>query len=356
MEEFLTRVYFKNTITSYLWALGTFISCLIVIYFLKKIIFKKVMKWTESRENTSENKLLITIKKFVPTLLYIGAFYISIKMLFIHPYLSKIIDIALLLIITYVIAIITTAVIEFTLVRYSEKVNTDSNKQFAIHWINKLAKTLIWIIAIIIFLQNLGVEIGALVAGLGVGGIAVAFAAQAILEDIFSYFTIFFDRPFEVGDFINTGEFMGTVEYIGLRTTRLRSISGEQLIFPNKDLTNSRVKNFKAMEQRRVLFRINVTYNTTFEHLKEIPNIVRSIIEEQTDTRFDRGHFTSYGDSGLNFEFVYYVLTGEYNRYMDIQQDINYRIKEVFDKEGIHFAFPTRTLYMQNQKQELPMN
>lgn len=356
MEELLTRVYFKNTITSYLWAIGTFFTCLIIIYFLKKIIFKKVVKWTKSREGTAENKLLISIKKFVPTLLYIGAFYISIKMLYIHSYLNKIIDIALLLVITYVVAVIASAVIEFSLVRYSEKVNTDSNKPFAIHWINKLAKALIWIIASIIFLQNLGADLGTLVAGLGVGGIAVAFAAQAILEDIFSYFTIFFDRPFEVGDFINTGEFMGTVEYIGLRTTRLRSISGEQLIFPNKDLTNARVKNFKAMEQRRVLFRIGVIYDTTLEQLKEIPIIVRTIIEEQMDTRFDRAHFTSYGDSSLNFEFVYYVLTADYNRYMDIQQEINYSIKERFDQDGIEFAFPTRTLYMHSQRQELPLS
>jgi small-conductance mechanosensitive channel len=314
------------------------------------------VKWTKSREGTAENKLLISIKKFVPTLLYIGAFYISIKMLYIHSYLNKIIDIALLLVITYVVAVIASAVIEFSLVRYSEKVNTDSNKPFAIHWINKLAKALIWIIASIIFLQNLGADLGTLVAGLGVGGIAVAFAAQAILEDIFSYFTIFFDRPFEVGDFINTGEFMGTVEYIGLRTTRLRSISGEQLIFPNKDLTNARVKNFKAMEQRRVLFRIGVIYDTTLEQLKEIPIIVRTIIEEQMDTRFDRAHFTSYGDSSLNFEFVYYVLTADYNRYMDIQQEINYSIKERFDQDGIEFAFPTRTLYMHSQRQELPLS
>ncbi|HPO45752.1 MAG TPA: mechanosensitive ion channel, partial [Spirochaetota bacterium] len=140
----------------------------------------------------------------------------------------------------------------------------------------------------------------------------------------------------------------GTVEHIGIKTSRIRSLGGEQIIFSNTDLTDSRVRNYKLMEKRRVLFRFGVTYQTSSERLKEIPKIVENIIRNVKDTTFDRAHFFSYGDSSLIFEIVYYVLSPDYNKYMDIQQDINFAIKEDFDKRGIEFAYPTQTLYLRN--------
>ncbi len=212
--------------------------------------------------------------------------------------------------------------------------------------IRRLVNFAIWMTALVFVLDNLGVKISAVVAGLGVGGIAVALAAQAVLGDMFGYFVIFFDKPFAIGDFIVVEEKMGTVEYIGIKTTRIRAIGGELLIFSNKDLTNSRVHNFKKMERRRVVFKLGIIYQTPSEKLKAIPALVRRIIESQQDTTFDRGHFASYGDSSLNFEFVYYVSGADYTKYMDIQQAINLEIFEAFEKQNIEFAYPSQTLFI----------
>ena len=201
-------------------------------------------------------------------------------------------------------------------------------------------------------MDNLGIKISALVAGLGIGGIAIALAAQTVLGDLFSCFIIFFDRPFVIGDFIVIGEFKGTVDHVGLKTTRLISLGGEQLIFSNTDLTNSRIRNYKRMDRRRIVFQLGVTYQTTLMQLKKIPQIIEEIITQIPDATFDRTHFASYGDFSLNFEIVYYVNDRDYNKYMVIQQEINFKIKEAFEKEGIEFAYPTQTVFLSNENKK----
>jgi small-conductance mechanosensitive channel len=208
---------------------------------------------------------------------------------------------------------------------------------------------LIWLVAAIMLLGNFGVNISTLVTGLGIGGVAIALASQAILGDLFSYFTIIFDRPFEVGDFIMIGEQSGTVEHIGLKSTRLRSISGEELVMCNKDLTGSRIRNYKRMQNRRVVFTVGLTYDTPVEKLKEAPVQIKSIIESIPFSKFDRSHFFSFGDFNLNVETVYFVTTPDYYKYMDIQQEINFRIKETFESMGIEFAFPTQVVHIAAQ-------
>ncbi|MBU1997522.1 MAG: mechanosensitive ion channel family protein, partial [Candidatus Omnitrophica bacterium] len=209
---------------------------------------------------------------------------------------------------------------------------------------------LIWSLAIIFFLDNMGFKISAVIAGLGIGGVAVALAAQAVLADLFSYFAILFDRPFEIGDFIIVGDFLGVVEHVGVKTTRISSLSGEQIVFSNTDLTNSRVRNYKRMQKRRVVFKLGVTYGTSLEKVKEIPKIIEGIIKGIKDTTFDRAHFLAYGDFSLVYEIVYYVMSGDYNKYMDIQQEINFEIKNEFKKKQIEFAFPTQTLYVNKEE------
>ena len=204
----------------------------------------------------------------------------------------------------------------------------------------------VWSVVVLVALDNLGVNITTLVAGLGVGGVAVALAAQNILGDLFASLSIVLDKPFAVGDFLVVGEFMGTVEKVGVKTTRVRSLSGEQLVFANNDLLNSRIRNYGRMFERRVVFSLGVTYQTSASHLKLVPGIVRKAIETQNDVRFDRAHFQKYGDFALIFEAVYYVLSPDYNTYMDIQQAINLIIYERFAEEGIEFAYPTQTLYV----------
>ncbi len=207
-------------------------------------------------------------------------------------------------------------------------------------------KLLVWVAVLLVALENLGVDITALVAGLGIGGIAVALAVQNILGDLFASLTIVIDKPFVEGDFLVLGEHLGSVERVGLKTTRIRSLSGEQLIFSNNDLLNSRIRNYGRMAERRVLFGLGVVYSTPREKLEQIPQILRECVEAQERVRFDRAHFNQYGASSLDFEVVYYVLAPDYNLYMDIQQAINFAIFERFESEGIEFAFPTRTVFL----------
>ena len=209
-----------------------------------------------------------------------------------------------------------------------------------------IARVTIWSIVLLAALDNLGVNITTMIAGLGVGGIAVALAAQNILGDLFASLSIVLDKPFVVGDFLIIGDFLGSVEKVGIKTTRLRSLSGEQLVFSNNDLLNSRIRNYGRMFQRRVVFSIGVTYQTSAEQLKAIPGMLREAVESRERVRFDRAHFQKYGDFALIFEVVYYVLSADYNEYMDIQQAVNLTIFEDFEKHGIEFAYPTQTLFV----------
>jgi len=208
-----------------------------------------------------------------------------------------------------------------------------------------IANILIWAVGILMLLDNLGYNVTTIVAGLGIGGIAVALAAQNILGDLFNYFVIFFDRPFEVGDYITIDDKKGTVEYIGIKTTRFKSIGGEQLVLSNSDLTKSRLHNFKRMERRRVVFNLGVTYQTKADQLREIPVLIKNIIESHAKTVFDRAHFATYGSYSLNFEVVYFVESPDFNEYMDIHQSVNLKIFEAFAARNIEFAYPTQTVF-----------
>jgi small-conductance mechanosensitive channel len=240
-----------------------------------------------------------------------------------------------------------SALIAFTIRRYvRQKMDEDAAAATTISAFGFLARLALWTIILFLALDNLGIDITALVAGLGVGGIAVALAVQNILGDLFASFSIVLDKPFVIGDFIIVDDYMGTVEYIGLKTTRLRSLSGEQVIFSNSDLLSSRVRNYRRMAERRATFTIGVAYETPVEKLEAIPGMIRAAIETQAQTRFDRAHFKEYGDFALQFEVVFYVLTPNYDAYMDIQQAVNLDIFRSFKQAGIEFAYPTQTLYL----------
>jgi len=212
-----------------------------------------------------------------------------------------------------------------------------------LHFLGNFA---VWVVVVLLVLDNLGVNITALVAGLGVGGIAIALAVQTVLSDLLASLSIVLDKPFVVGDFLIVGELLGSVEHVGLKTTRLRSLSGEQLIFSNSDLLNSRIRNFGRMYERRVAFNIGVTYQTSRDKLARIPTIIREAIEQQAHTRFDHSHFKEYGNSALVFESVYFVDGPDYNTYMDIHQAVNLHIHQCFEQENIEFAYPTQTVFV----------
>lgn len=224
--------------------------------------------------------------------------------------------------------------------------STDGDTLTALALLGFAARVVVWAVVLLVALDQMGFNITALVAGLGVGGVAVALAVQNILGDLFASLSIVLDKPFVVGDFVVVDELRGTVERVGVKTTRLRSLDGELLVFSNADLLKSRIRNFKRMNDRRIAFTVGVTYETPPEKLAAIPQVLREIVEARDLTRFDRAHFKEFGDSALVFEVVYYVLDPAYNTYMDIQQAINYAIFERFLRDGISIAYPTRTLHV----------
>lgn len=209
-----------------------------------------------------------------------------------------------------------------------------------------IAKFTLWVVAFLLILSNLGYNINSLIAGLGIGGLAVALALQNVLGDLFSAIAIYFDQPFKDGDFIIIGTDKGIVKKIGIKTTRIQTLQGEELIISNNELTSVRVQNFGKMERRRIVFSIGVDYNTPHAKLKNIPDMIREIIERQDKTEVDRIHFKKFGDSSLNYEIVFYINAPEYPVYMDIQQSINLDIVEKFEKEKIEIAYPTTTVYV----------
>lgn len=248
------------------------------------------------------------------------------------------------------LGLIVAAGLSFGLDRYRQQKEREQDMAHvaALNMIELAAKCAVWLVVFLLMVDNLGYDVTALVAGLGVGGIAVALAVQNILGDLFASLSIVLDKPFVVGDFIIVGDFLGAVEHIGLKTTRVRSLSGEQLIFANSDLLGSRIRNFKRMRERRVVFQLGVTYDTRPEKLERIPEIIRSIVEAQSPVRFDRSHFQKYGDFALIFETVYWVLEADYQVYMRIHQAINLALYRAFEEEGIAFAYPTQTLYLKH--------
>lgn len=346
LKDFMNQTFLGNSYYDYLTALIIFISGITIIYLFKKIILKKLKTWSEKTATTLDDLLIRAIEKSILPLLFFGVFYIAVNTLTLSEDFISAFNIITSILITYFVVRVIISAVNYALKTYLNKNEDNERRERQVKGIKGLLNLLIWSIALVFLLDNLGVKISAVVAGLGIGGIAVALAAQAVLGDLFSYFVIFFDRPFEIGDFIIVGDKLGVVEHIGIKTTRIRALGGEQLVFSNTDLTNSRVHNFKKMERRRVVFKLGVVYQTTSGKLKKIPEIVKSIIENQHDADFDRGHFAAYGDFSLNFEFVYYITGADYNKYMDIQQAINLSIYEEFEKEGIEFAYPTQTLFV----------
>ncbi|MDD4311523.1 MAG: mechanosensitive ion channel family protein [Eubacteriales bacterium] len=343
--DFLDKVYWNNTVLGYIVFLGVLLFGAILIFFLGRTALRRIASYTESTQSPYGELVRAGVKHYLLPVAYFTLFYYCTRTLKLNSHLNTIVGTLSTLFAIAMASMFLSSLAALFLSKLG-KGKLDSNS-LAMRWLIRIVKGIIWGIALILFLDNIGVKITSLVAGLGIGGVALAFAAQNVLTDIFCFFTIFFDKPFEIGDFIISGDQMGTVEHIGLKTTRLRALGGEQLVVSNTDLTGSRIRNYKTMQQRRVLFSLGVTYDTPNEKLKQIPQVIQTIIEETEDATFARTHFASFGSYSLNFEVVYYVLTSDYDCYMDINQHVNLAIKEAFERLGIDFAFPTSVVQVQ---------
>jgi len=345
--ETMEQVYFGNPLYAWAGALAVFVLSAVVLKYVKGLADKKAHRLAEKTANRLDDVLAEMVVGIRGFFLFTVSLFAATLMLDLPPKVVLIVRTGLILAVLMQLALSGSRGIAFWISGYvSEKQADDASSATTVNAIGYIVKLALWVVVFLLILDNLGVDISALIAGLGIGGIAVALAAQNILGDLFASFSIVLDKPFVIGDFIIVGDMMGTVEKIGIKSTRVRSLSGEQLVFANKDLLSSRIRNYKRMFERRVVFGFGVTYDTPPEKLEMIPPAVREIIESLPDTRFDRAHFAKYGDSSLDFEVVYYVLVADYNIYMDRQQAINLALYRKLDEMEVGFAFPTRTLYV----------
>ncbi|MGH2567431.1 MAG: mechanosensitive ion channel family protein [Bacteroidota bacterium] len=350
----LDKTYFGNTLLDWAIAAGVVLVSILVLEIIKRVAGRRLAafaKQTVTQLDDLVADLLSKVRFFfiLVVSVYFGSFAITLP-----ATANNVIQIGAILALLLQTAIWGNTIIGFWIARTTkQRLQEDAASATTFAALGFIGKLILWTVVFLLALDNLGINITALIAGLGVGGIAVALALQNILGDLFASLSIVLDKPFVIGDFIIVDQYLGTVEHIGLKTTRVRSLSGEQVIFSNGDLLKSRVRNFKRMFERRVLFSIGVTYQTPHDKLAEIPAMIRRIIEEQDKTRFDRCHFKEYGDSALLFETVYYVKNPDFNVYMDIHQKINLAIYKQFEEQNIQFAYPTRTLFI-NQEPSSP--
>jgi small-conductance mechanosensitive channel len=351
MLNYLHETVLGNEIIRYLTAIGIFVAGLIVVKIIKTVIFRRIENWASNTRGRFDDFIVSSLRRTLTPLLYFGLVYLSLKSLVLNPAIQKALTVAGQVMVTFVAVRLILSTMQFLLFQvWLKNSESGSSAERQAKALMPVITVFVWGLGVIFLLDNLGFKISTLVAGLGIGGVALALASQTVLGDMFSYFAIMLDKPFELDDFIILDNYMGTVEHIGIKTTRIRSLDGEQLVFSNKDLTDSRIRNYKRMQLRRVVFKFGVTYDTPNAKLKWISEHIKGMISQIKDTRFDRAHFFAFGVSDLTFEVVYFVLSADYNIYMDIQQEINLKLKESFEKEGIDFAFPTQIVINPNSK------
>ena len=341
----LTDTFYGNEVQSWLIALAVAAGVLMALWLVEQVFVVRMQRIAKKTQTMIDDIVIGSLRKTKLLFLLVVAVFAGSLSLDLEPTVRSILWSGLMIAAFVQVGVWVSSGLQIWLEHY-RKIEEDGANRTTMNALSFVGRLILWVVVFLLVIDNLGVDVTALVAGMGIGGIAVALAVQNILGDLFASLSIVLDKPFVNGDFIVVGDMAGSVEHVGIKTTRIRSISGEQLVFSNSDLLQSRVRNFGRMEQRRVVFSLGVTYQTAAEKLERIPSLIRSAIEAQQGARFDRSHFASYGDSALNFETVYYVESSDYAQHMDILQAVNLRIYRTFEDEGIEFAYPTQTLFV----------
>jgi small-conductance mechanosensitive channel len=344
-----------NTVTAWVVALSIMLAAIVAIRVVTRAAAKQVRRFAQGTETSLDDLIGSLVESTNLLFVLVIALWAASYALALTPRAAQALRILVVFGVLLQAAIWVSAVADHFLTGYKRRMQADDpGVATAMGAVSFLVRVAVWGAVLLIALDTLGVDITTLIAGLGVGGIAVALAVQNVLGDLFASVSIVLDKPFVVGDFIDLGGYLGVVEHVGLKTTRLRSLSGEELVISNSDLLSSRIRNYKRMSQRRALFQIGVVYGTPSDKLRRIPDLIRRAVESCDNTRFDRSHFKSFGDSALLFETVYFMTVTDYNSYMDTQQAINLELYQRFEAEDIEFAYPTQTLFLKNETESAP--
>lgn len=346
--DMLETIYWGNSVQSYLIAAGVMLAILLAVRIARSLLVKRVGALAQRTETRLDDTVVGMVSATKTWLTAIIALYAGSLFLVLPTDLAAKIHTAAVIALLVQIGVWSTAAIGATVRRLREKkvAEGDTAGIGILAMIGFFARVLTWLVLLLLVLDNLGVDVTALVAGLGIGGIAIALAVQNVLQDLFASISIMLDRPFEIGDTINVDGLIGRVQHIGIKTTRVRSVDGEELVFANADLLKSRIRNYRNQEERRVLFLLGVTYDTPIETLEKLPGILRDLIQSEENIRFDRAHFKTFGQSSLDFELIYFVTVADYLVFMDIQQRFNLALLRRLRELGVSTAFPTRTLHM----------
>ena len=352
LNQFVENIIGDQLISEILVSFLFLVGFLILGWIVSHIFEHYFMRWAKKTKTKIDDEILKNVNRPIYVLVIFFGIYSFIQNISIlDQYVDRgIIDKIFLLIEILLIAYIFTRVTNVLIAWYAERREKRTKiSQHIIFVFRGVFNGIVYLIAFFVFMALAGIDLTGLAIGGAATAIVIGFALQHVLSDFFSAFSIYFDRPFEIGDFIIVGDFAGTVKKIGMKSTRLQLLQGEELVLSNKELTTSSIRNFKKMKKRRITFGFGVTYDTNLKKLKKIPEIIKSIIDPeklQDIDRLDRVHFTEFGDFSLNFEIIYYMKSQDYLKYRDTQQEINFKIKEAFEKEGIEMAFPTQTIFL----------
>jgi len=348
LDWFQTTAIFSLSLVSLSLAIAATLISYLLMHITLRFAVGRMRKMAAHTTNRVDDTVVEVLSSTNRWLMLLAALLIGVGMLDLNDRWNARVGQLWFVAVALQLGLWLTRAISIGLRRYQERHSTAGMTQAGasatlMSW---ALRTVLWTVVLLAMLSNVGVNITAFVASLGVGGIAVALAVQNILGDLFASLSIAVDKPFEVGDFIGIDSFVGTVQFIGLKTTRIRSLNGEQIIISNTDLLKQVVKNYKRMEERRIVFKFGVTYSTSPEQAEAIPGILKRLVESNDTLRFDRAHFQGFGDSSLDYEVVYIVKEPGYNTYMDAQQTLNLQLMRELAALGVDFAFPTRTVYL----------
>jgi small-conductance mechanosensitive channel len=330
-------------------AIAVIIAFLFIGWIVYSIFERFFCRWAERTKTNLDDEILKNIKKPIYFFVLLIGVYTAIRAITLFDEFETNISYVFIFAEIFLVTFIITRVVNVVIAWYAEKQKKKGVSEHILFVLKKIINALILLFAFLFILYVFEINLSGVVVGLGVGGIAIAFALQSVLSDLFSAFSIYFDKPFEIGDFIVIGDNSGVVQKIGMKSTRVQLLQGEELVVANTVLTTTNVRNFKKMKKRRITFSFGVVYATPVEKLRKIPGMVKTIIEKNKLTNVDRVHFKEFGNFSLNFEVVYYINSNDYAKYMDIQQDINLGIMEAFQKENIEMAFPTQTIFLSKE-------
>ncbi|HYW49838.1 MAG TPA: mechanosensitive ion channel family protein [Gemmatimonadaceae bacterium] len=340
-------VLWENPVSAWLTAFAISIGTVVIISLVLRFVRQRVAAFAARSESIFDDTVVHALAKTRGYAVLVASLYAGSTFLTLPARPGRALNVVTTIVVLVQLGLWVSTGLSFWLAQYTQrKLVQDRGVATTVSAIGFAAKLLLWLSLFLVALDTAGVNVTALVAGLGIGGIAVALAAQNILGDLFSSVSIILDKPFVLGDFIRVDDHMGAVEHIGLRSTRIRSLSGERLVFSNGDLLRSRIRNFGHMRERRIAFDVGVSQDATHEQLRQVPSIIRDAITSHERVRFDRSHFARYTDTAMVFETVYFVLTDDYYLYMDIQQAVNLRMHERFEQEGIRFARPVHVVQL----------